>query len=98
MNKLRIKFVGVDYWNRPVFKGMSKNSYYGDTDHLFREGATESEVIEYYKEFGDENIGDTLKKYLTYFGSKFGCEPMGTPINNDTVVEFVKGRSKKVIA
>lgn len=67
--QIRLKFVGIDYWNRPVFKVPDKREYYGSVDILFSEGATEAEVLKKV---------DTYN--LCYFGNSFGCEPMGSEI------------------
>ena len=29
---LKLKFKGIDDWNRPVFKDIEKKQYYGSTD------------------------------------------------------------------
>lgn len=67
----KVKFHGIDGFNRAVFKEVredKKHFYYGRTFGLFSYHATEQEVLESVK---DEE--------LTYFGRSFGCEPMGTP-------------------
>lgn len=75
----RVKFYGIDRFNRPVFKSLDegKGKFYGDVHNLFSYNATESEVLA--KVTADD---------LCYFGSHFGCEPYGTPVNN---LEIVKG-------
>ncbi len=68
---LRIKFVCIDDWNRPVFKAVNLTNYFiGDTDHLFDYDATEEAVLNFYK---DKNLSECL----TYFGDHAGCEPWG---------------------
>lgn len=77
---LKLKFKGIDDWNRPVFKDIEKKQYYGSTDILFSYNATEKEVMEEVNR----------KEQLTWFGSSFGCEPMGCRIKEEVKVEFVK--------
>lgn len=68
--KRLIKFVGIDDWNRPIFKVLEKNYYLSDVGNLFNYGTTEKQIKEFYKDV-------ELNKYLTYHGSKFDSEPMG---------------------
>lgn len=62
-----IKFIGVDNWSRPIFRNIKAKEYFGSVDKLFSYDATEKEVLEKITE-----------KDLLYFGSFFGCEPLGT--------------------
>jgi hypothetical protein len=71
--KTRVRFKGVDSWNRPVFIDDDKN-FYGSTDILFSYGASESEVLD-----------KVTNSDLTYFGRSFGCEPLGSPCNVEIV-------------
>jgi len=65
----RVTFTGIDGWNRPVFRSVDfPRNFFGSTDVLFGLEATEAEVLEKVAEHD-----------LTFFGHKFGCEPMGTP-------------------
>ena len=77
MKRLELKFVGIDGWNRPVFVSPVKN-YYGSIEILFSRDATKEEVLKMVE--GTE---------LEYFGSKFGCEPMGGTIPADVQIEFI---------
>ncbi|MBY7854403.1 hypothetical protein KW429_11905 [Vibrio fluvialis] len=65
---ISIQFVGIDSFNRPIFKSLTDNAFYGSTEKLFSLHASESEVL------AKVSVSD-----LDYFGSSFGCEPMGTP-------------------
>lgn len=68
----RVKFKGIDYWNRPVFKSLDKpRHFYGCTNNLFDYGAKEDEVLDRI------SVED-----LCYFGSRFDCEPYGTHVDN----------------
>ncbi len=62
-----IKFRGIDGWGRPVFKAVVGNCFYGSTNRLFDDEATEEEVLEKVSEFD-----------LCFFGNHFNCEPMGS--------------------
>ncbi len=80
----KIKFVGLDDWNRPVFVTVEtqRKYYFGDVNKLwkFKElGNNNENVNKYYK----ENIGA-----LEYFGTSFNCEPMGG-MPKDTYLEIV---------
>lgn len=76
----KVKFAGIDSWNRPVFKSLDKpKHFYGDVHTLFSYGATEAEVLEL-----------VTADNLCYFGSKFDCEPYGTPAPNLEIVKEAK--------
>lgn len=69
-DQVRLKFVGIDNWNRPVWKAPDqKAAYYGSVNELFDDGAPEVEVLQKV---------DTYE--LCYLGDHFGCEPMGTSV------------------
>lgn len=74
--ELHLTFKGIDDMNRPIFKRVDKQQYFGDTDNLFSWGASKEEVLEFYK-------GKDLNSCLYYFGDSFGCEPSGTNIRKD---------------
>jgi len=65
---VNIKFVGVDDWNRPIFKSTTSKDYYGSVAKLFDFDSDPQCVIAYFKDHMDE---------LEFFGTSFGCEPMG---------------------
>lgn len=78
--KLRLRFVGLDGWDRPIFRDDAlPDMFFGDTGHLFAEKAA---VLNFYE--GRKN----LDGFLTYFGSSFGCEPWGIPLTG-IEIEFV---------
>lgn len=67
---LRIKFKGVDSFNRPIFKSIDRNLYFGSTNQLFSQGDSPQHIIDNIKL--DE---------LVYFGDRFDCEPDGDKLN-----------------
>lgn len=68
-----IKFRGIDSWNRPVYKVVDKDVYFGSVNKLFSDDATATEVDEYFRTNLDE---------LEFFGDHFGCEPHGGRASN----------------
>lgn len=78
MEKIKVEFEGIDSWNRPVFKDVNSKARYGSVWTLFDYGDTEEVVL---SKINEED--------LLYFGSHFGCEPMGSPAGN---IEIIKGR------
>ncbi|WP_229086115.1 hypothetical protein [Bacteroides ovatus] len=78
MKDLRLKFKGIDDWNRPVF--MDDNGrYFGDTDHLFDYTASKDDVLNFYRNM-------SLNNCICYFGQQFGCEPMGIEIKSNVKI------------
>ena len=74
----QIKFHGVDMWGRPVFKStMFDKNFFGSTDKLFDDEATEEEVLK-----------TVTEQDLLFFGNTFGCEPMGDPVKG--TIEIVR--------
>jgi hypothetical protein len=69
VEQIRLKWVGVDNWNRPVWKAPDQKAYYGSVNELFDYEAKEEEVLKKVDIFG-----------LCYFGDHMGCEPMGTEV------------------
>lgn len=64
----QVTFVGVDNFNRPIFQSVfNDRNFYGSCDKLFDSDAGEDKVLV-----------DVMSDDLTFFGSFFGCEPMGT--------------------
>ena len=79
---MKVRFYGIDRFNRPIFKAIDKpKEYYGCVDKLFDYGAKEEEVLAVV------DITD-----ITYFGNKFDCEPWGTV--PDEMLEIVKKGTK----
>jgi len=76
MKTVNIKFKGIDDFNRPVFKDVDSNTYYGSTSILFGGEDKPEKIIECFK----SNIGE-----LEYFGTHFNCEPNGGLSNNITL-------------
>lgn len=75
----QIKFVGIDSWNRPIFKDINNKAYFGSTDVLLDYNATEKEVLNVISE-----------KDLTYFGNSFDCEPMGADAGEIEIIKTKK--------
>jgi hypothetical protein len=71
VEQVRLTFVGVDDWNRPVWKAPDHKAYYGSVNELFNWEATEDEVLKKVDTYG-----------LCYFGDHFGCEPMGSSVSD----------------
>jgi hypothetical protein len=65
-----VQYVGIDFWNRPVFKSIDRDLYYGSVDILFDYGASESDVM--------EKISSDM---LLYFGRSLDDDPMGDSCN-----------------
>lgn len=67
--QVKLKFVGIDNWNRPTWRAPDEKAYYGSVNELFGYEATEEEVLAKVDTYG-----------LCYFGDHMGCEPMGTDV------------------
>jgi len=65
--KKKVRFEGIDDFNRPVFKSLDNRNRYGSTDELFSQDADEKYVL--------QSMGEI--KTLTFFGMRFNCEPYG---------------------
>lgn len=72
--KIQIEFYGIDSWNRPIFKAINQNKFFGDTFNLFGY-EEEDKAIQFYSK--ENNV-----KWLTYFGNHFDCEPLGTHLES----------------
>ncbi len=73
---IKIKFAGIDWHNHAIFESIDKpKRYYGSTCTLFDSDATEADVLEKLNEDA-----------ICFFGSSFGCEPMGTDAGNLLIV------------
>ena len=87
----KIKFKGIDNWNRPIFVDIdslkkqdgslnaTKGFYITDLNNLFRDGTTEQEIKEFYKD-------KELNKILVYKGNYPNSEPMGIDLEKDTLI------------
>lgn len=71
----QIQFEGIDSFNRPVFKSLCLRNRFGSVDKLFSLSATEQEVL--------KTVAETD---LCFFGTSFGCEPMGTSADGIKIV------------
>jgi len=66
--KVFLRYEGIDYFNRPVFKEVNKNNFYGSVTKLYP-----------WNDNGNSISSDIKSEDLIYFGNSFGCEPMGNP-------------------
>jgi len=74
---LGLKFIGIDSWNRPIFKDVNnKRDYYGATDILFD-----------YEDTAELVLNKISPEHITFFGNSFNCEPMGTPVSGE--IKFI---------
>jgi len=75
---INIKFHGVDFWSRPVYKIENKELYLGSLDTLFpsdEHGKTKKDIDNYFKKNLDE---------LVIFGSTFDeHDPLGTKVRKE---------------
>lgn len=69
MEKVKVYIAGVDDWNRPTFCTIDRKRFYCDVTNLFGYGASDEEIIEFYKRNGTANI--------VYKGRSFDSEPEG---------------------
>ena len=82
---LNLRFKGIDDWNQPIFKS-DNGRFYGTNDVLFDYGAKADEVI---KELEEKQVR------LVYFGTHFGCEPMGTPLKKEVEIVYLDKENTK---
>lgn len=76
---VKIKFRGIDNWNRPVYKDIDSPNHYGNVLKLFSYDDSKERVDNYHKDHLDE---------LCYFGQHFGCEPMGG-LNKEIIFKLI---------
>lgn len=74
MDKRQLVFEGLDDFNRPVFKQVGTNLRFGSTNKTFSGSDSNQHIQEMLSE-----------EDIVYFGTKFGCEPDGTPIKPDRI-------------
>jgi hypothetical protein len=50
------KFIGVDEWNRPIFKviNVEKQYFLSDVENLFDLGTKEEEILKFYAQYEKE--------------------------------------------
>ena len=77
----KVYFAGVDDWNRPTFRSVTKkNVYYCDVFNLFDWGESEETILAFYEKRGTRSI--------CYKGNTFDAEPQGDP-ENPPMIEIV---------
>ena len=76
--KVKVFFVGVDYWNSATFREVSQEeNYYCDIYEVFDFNVTEEKILEWYSLVGTAAI--------FYKGNSFNSEPLGSPANVEIV-------------
>lgn len=78
MKELRLQFISIDDWNRPVFKD-EKGRYFGDTENLFNYGIGKEDVYNFYKD-------KELHEHIYFFGMSFNCESEGIKIKQEVKI------------
>ena len=76
---VKIAYVGIDAWNRPIFKDIDSNTYFGSVTTLVPNKTLKTSVD--IRNYFSNNISE-----LEYFGSSFGCEPHGGLDSNITLI------------
>lgn len=79
----KVKFRGIDFWGRPVFKHVSSNSHFGSTNILFDGHESEAEVLSKIE-----------SSDLEYFGQSFDCEPNGGIVEGIMIVTNDEGENE----
>lgn len=76
--KVKVFFVGIDYWNSPTFREvLDEENYYCDPYKLFDYNTTEEKILAWYSFVGTAAI--------FYKGNSFDSEPLGSPANVEIV-------------
>ena len=68
---IQIKFEGIDFWERPIYKQIDSNNRFGSIDKLCN-------TIEEIKAITESD--------LVFFGTSFDCEPWGDPPGNIKII------------
>lgn len=84
ITNIDITFVGIDFWNRPVYKVHNMDVYIGSLDTLFPHpeyGNTPQDIDNYFKNNLDE---------LVIFGNTFDeQDPLGTRIKKSIKLNII---------
>ena len=75
---LKIKFIEIDDYNKPIFKPLNKKYYLSDVNNLFNYGTDEKEIKKFYSE-----MPLPLNKYITFHGYSMEDDPMGSVMEED---------------
>jgi hypothetical protein len=78
-----ITYWGIDNFNRPVFKSLEYNNFFGCVSKLFSYQESESEVLKQVNESD-----------LMFFGNKFNCEPNGGSTAGIKIVKHSELKNK----
>jgi len=84
-----LKFKGIDFWSRPVYKVVDKNAYIGSVDILFpNRKIAPNNTIEEINEYFRNNLDQ-----LCIFGSTFDeDDPLGTPVKKSIKINILKDK------
>ena len=78
-----ITYWGIDNFNRPVFKSLEYNNFFGSINKLFPYQETEKEVLKTVSESD-----------LMFFGNKFNCEPSGGSTEGIKIIKHSELKNK----
>lgn len=85
IKRLILIYDSIDDWNRPVFKHIHSNLYFGSTTRLVPDKdlglIDEQSIVKYFNENSD---------LLEYFGSSKDCDPIGTRLVGYTIKVLTK--------
>lgn len=86
IKEINLKFHGIDFWNRPVYKVQDMNVYIGSTDTLFPDKViAPNNTIEEINAYFKNNITE-----LVIFGSTFDeHDPLGTNIKKNIKLNII---------
>lgn len=77
MDKRELKYIGIDFWSKPMFKD-NKGFYFCCLNKLFKDGASFEEVTK-----------TVTEKDIVYHGTNYDDDSMGTPLKPERI-KFVK--------
>lgn len=87
MEKVELKFEGLDMYDRPVFRVPGTRIFYGSTDVLL----SERQVLK-------GHLSKIKLEDLQYFGYSFGCEPEGgPPLHPGKTIKLKDGREIEIV-
>lgn len=75
--KRELKYIGIDYWSRPIFKDKNDNLFCS-LNKLFPDGASFEDVT-------GTNGQEVTERDIVYFGRDLDDDPMGTSIDPNKI-------------